>query len=200
MIQNTVNNWLRRLTTGQPAKRAERRFSRWIDQAERLEERQVLSAVTGAEELPVPAEVASTTIETSSASPKHGRHAAQKAVTYPTLTGVWNLNASAVIDGDPPLNFSGTVQISQNNRKITGNVQLSGLPLFTIKGKLSNTNVFDLSGSTKFPVDFGNGDFHAIKGQLSIDFNQNLVNFTGTVQRTIFGHTINVSLTGSKQM
>lgn len=196
MFQNRVKIWLRQLISGQRAvKRVARPFGMWIDRAELLEERQVLSAVTGLEELPVGAEVASTT----EAPGKHAGHHGKK-VTFPTVTGVWNLTASAVIDGDPPLVFTGTVDISQNKGKVTGNVQLQGLPLFEIKGKLSKTNLNSLSGSTKFPVDFGNGDFHAIKGSLTLNYAQGFASFSGTVNRTIFGHTIVVTLTGNKTM
>lgn len=195
MIENTVKNWLRQLLASpRAAKRAERPFSRWIDQTELLEDRQVLSAVTGT----VPAEVDSSAVETQSAKPKHAGHS-KAAVQYPNVAGTWNLTASAVIDGDEPFVFTGTVNIVQNKGKVTGTVNLVDLPTFTIKGKLSKTNVLSLSGSTKFPVDFGDGVFREIKGDVTINYAQGVASFNGTVNRTIFGHTIVVTLTGSKQ-
>lgn len=196
MIENTVTNWLRQLIASpRAAKRVERPFSRWIDQTEQLEDRQVLSAVTGT---PVPADVASSTGETQSAKPKHAGHS-KSMVEYPNVAGTWNLTASASIDGDTPEVFTGTVNITQNKGKITGTVNLVDLPSFDIKGKLSKTSVLNFSGSTRFPVDFGDGVFHEIKGDVTINYAQGAASFSGSVNRTIFGHTLAVTLTGTKQ-
>lgn len=205
MPERKMKTWWRQLISGTTPvrKRKPRSFDRWIDRAEQLEERQVLSAVSGLEEIPLAAEVAPPVAETLSAPAKHkhGHHRAhgKAAPEFPVVTGNWDLTASVVLDGDPPVVFTGTVQISQNKGKITGNVQLSGLPLFTIKGKLSKSDVTDLHGSTKFPVEISEGNFRGVKGSVDLHFNPNLQSFSGTVNRTIFGYTIDVALTGTKQ-
>jgi hypothetical protein len=76
---------------------------------------------------------------------------------------------------------------------------MQGIPPFTIKGKLGKTNTSSLSGSTKFPVDIGDGDFRFIKGDVTINYAQGFATFTGSINRTIFGQTISVTLTGTKQ-
>ncbi len=203
MSEQKVQTWLRQLIacSGSVAKRRPRSFHRWVDQTEQLEARQFLSAVMGIEELPIPVEVASPVVETLSKTAKHKHHQAhgKAAPEFPVVTGTWGLTASVVLDGDPPIVFNGTVQISQNKGKISGNVQLSGLPLFTIKGKLSRQDVNDLHGSTKFPVEISEGNFRGVKGKLDLHFNQDLQGFTGTVNRSIFGFTIEIDLTGTKQ-
>jgi len=173
---------------------AEERFSHkrrsrgcmcWDHQAEQLENRVVLSSLVGCEQFPAEVRVASV-------SPAAG-------TTYPNLTGVWNLTASAIADGDPLGDFKGTVQISQNKGKLTGVVQLQGLPSFELKGKLDPENVLHLSGKTKFPVELSSGNFRGIRATVNIDYAQDLNSFTGQLHRTIFGHTIDASLTGNRQ-
>ncbi len=201
MSEQMAQNWFQKLISGQRSvvKRKPQSFQRWIDLTERLEERQVLSAIMGTEELPPAVEVAPPVIETLSAASRKHQKSQGKAVEFPVLTGTWNLTATVTLDGDPPIIFTGTVQFSQNKGKLSGNVQLTGLPLFTVTGKLNKREVTDLHGSTKFPVEISEGNFRGVKAKLDLHFNENLQSFTGTANRTIFGYTIEVALAGTKQ-
>lgn len=201
MSELMPTNWLHKLFSGRRtiAKRKRQPLYRWNDQAEQLEERKVLSAAMGTEELAPAVEVSSPVIETLAAAGKHKQHAHGKAVTFPVVTGTFDLVASAVFDGDPPVVYTGTVQLSQKKGVITGNVQVTGLPLFTIKGKLNKQDVADLHGSSKFPVEISQGNFRGVKVSLDLHFNGTQTGFTGTASRTIFGYSIDVALTGTKK-
>lgn len=200
-----MKTWLRQLISANSAirKRQPRSFERRVDRTEQLEQRQMLSAVSGLEEAAAAAEVAPPVVETLSApatqKPGHRQNHGKAALTFPVVTGTWDLTASVVLDGDSPVDYTGTVQISQNKGKITGKIQLSGLPLFTLKGKLSKSEVTDFYGSTRIPVEISEGKFLGVRGSVELHFNQNLQSFSGTVNRTIFGYTIDVALTGTKQ-
>jgi hypothetical protein len=202
MSEQSVKNWLQQFiaSTRPVAKRKPGSLNRWTELIESLEERQVLSAVIGSEELPVPAEVAAPLCDNSAKPAKVDRHQnhGKAAPEFPVVTGVWDLTVSATLNNNTQ-ETTGTVEISQKKGKISGNVQLDGLPLFTIKGSLEKMSMHDLKGSTKYPIEISDGNFHSFKATLTIHFSQDLQSFTGTAHRTVFGQTFNATLTGIKE-
>lgn len=173
------------------------------DGIERLEDRQLLSAVHSGFTVPVvadcvPAEPSSDAAEGSSGRQAH-RHQTRPAQMYPSVAGVWNLTVAADIDDDPTLNFSGTVLLTQKERKIGGSVDLDGLPIFKIRGKLDPSETFQLNGSTRFPIEVSDNRFHFLRGRLTVHFASDVETFNGSVHRVIFGHHIDITLSATKQ-
>lgn len=169
---------------------------------ERLEERQTLSPLHLGLPSPVIADYA--TIKDSSdtaerdSDRKADRHQDRSAQMYPSVAGVWNLTAAADIDDDPTLDFSGTVMLTQNGRKIGGSVRLDGLPTFKIHGKLDQSETFQLNGSTRFPIEVSDNKFHFLRGRLTVSFAPDVETFKGSVHRVIFGHHIDIALSATK--
>ena len=170
---------------------------------EHLESRQLLSAIHSTGTVADVNTVGSTVSEYDSTNSRAADSPTPPQLriepAYPHVAGTWALDAAADIDDDPTLNFSGTVRLEQQGRKIGGTVDLNGLPTFKIKGKLDKSETFELNGKTRFPVEMSEDRFFFIRGQLSVNFSQGVTTFTGQVHRVIFGHHIDIALSATRQ-
>ena len=160
---------------------------------ERLEDRQVLSAIAT---VPLPAGWEGTVEDSSTEALVAVTPSA--APVYPGVAGTWDITIQATVDGDNYGPFQGTVSITQKKGKLTGVVNVPGLPEFTLKGKLDKESLFDLSGKARFPVEVSDDRFFKVRVNLELTFAQNLQSFTGSLDRTIFGHEINGTVNGTK--
>lgn len=181
---------LRCWSIGRSTSRRSSPHTELLGQAEIFEERRLLSGIAI---YPQPLAVQ---IETA---PENFQSVPAAAPVFPSLTGLWNVSASAEVDGESVGNFTGTIEITQKKGKLTGVVQVQGLPTFTIKGKLDKDEVLELSGKSKFPVEVDAGQFRGVRVNVQISFTQDLQSFTGQFDRTIFGHTIEGTISGQRQ-
>lgn len=179
-------------------KRRARRARGWGEQSEVLEVREVLSAVSAA----IAAEVATAqTKHEAKAEAKGSKHEspAKSTVTYPDVTGTWNLIVSAVVDGTPRGPYQGTVQVNQppSHKRITGEVHLTGFQDFRITGKFDKDNLLHLNAKAHIPVDLGSFNLN-IGVSLGLNYSADYQSFTGQGSRSIFGHNISVTMSGAR--
>ncbi|MFO1022484.1 MAG: hypothetical protein U0903_17570 [Planctomycetales bacterium] len=198
LIEQNYRNFLARVFGVKEGgrKRTPRRAQGWGEQSEVLEVRKVLSALNGLEG----AVVAETATHHAKHTQKKLDKAAATPVTYPNVTGTWNVTVSAVVDGQSRGPYQGTVQVSQppSHKRITGQVHLTGFEDFRITGKFDKNNLLHLNGKAHIPVDLGSFNLN-IGVSLGLNYAADYQSFTGQGSRSIFGHDISVTMTGNKQ-
>jgi len=182
--------WSRRQV---PGRRRPRVMGILSGRMELLEHRQVLSAVAT---VPLPAEIG--VADTTADQPLESQVPTSTAPVYPDLTGTWDVTLVGTFDGDPIGPFNGSVSITQKKGKLTGIISVPGLPDFILKGRLDGDNVLEFSGKTRFPYEYKPGKFFRIRLGVDLTYAGDAQSFSGTFHRSIFGHDIDGTVTGTR--
>lgn len=174
----------------------------WGEHGESLEERQVLSAVSGA----VTADVAShqskheAKLEAKAEAKAAKQEPALSPVTYPVVAGAYSVTLTAVIDGETKGPYSGTLQLSQNksHKRIRGEVSLEGFPEFRLTGKFNRDDLHAVKGVAHIPANPGGDIVFRIFAHLDITYSSDFSSFTGHAHRNFFGRDVDVTFSGVK--
>lgn len=193
--QQKLMEMLKNLIAGTrvPTRRKSRVSGILTESTELLEQRKVLSGIAT---VPLPPGFES--VAAAAGQPAVAKIPTNTVPVFPDVTGMWDITLVGVFDGDPIGPFNGTVSIAQKNGKVKGVVQIPGLPDFTLKGKLDSDNVLELSGSTRFPYEFNPGRFFRIRLDIDLTYAADHNSFNGTFHRSIFGHDIDGTVTGTR--
>ena len=151
------------------AKRIPKNRNTWGSETEQLENRALLSAAScDMAEPAVSAQVA---------------HARRRApVQYPDIAGQWDVTATGQFEG------TGTVNITQDGKRVTSTINIEGIGEFTAKGTFKRREPFVLKFRTPrldvpdFPID--------VRLSVQINFpsgNLTPTTFTGTVKAPFVG-------------
>lgn len=153
MANSIWHNWMSNLglATGTAKKRIVRDRQRWELASELLENRAMLSAVTGAE--PVAAEVAQ-----------------GKAVEAPNVVGTWDVTATGI--------GSGTAVLTQKGAKVTAQISIDGLPSFKSVGKFKAKTPHSITDTIKVPTPQGK---ISVSISIDFDQSSTPTSFTGSV-------------------
>lgn len=198
--------FLSQLFSGQiirsPRKRKARSGRVWGEQAETLEERQVLSAVTGAGAAEVSTHAAkhAAKLEAKAEAKAAKQDPAVSPVTYPVVAGAYSVTLTAVIDGETKGPYTGTLQLSQNksHKRIRGEVSLEGFPEFRLTGKFNRDDLHAVKGVAHIPANPGGDIVFRIFAHLDITYSADYSSFTGHAHRNFFGRDVDVTFSGTK--
>ncbi|MFO1022477.1 MAG: hypothetical protein U0903_17535 [Planctomycetales bacterium] len=172
----------------------------WGSENETLEARQVLSAVSGAVAAEVATHHARHEAKVAAKTEKHA-DPAKNAITYPNVSGAYNVTLTASINGEEKGPYSGTVQLTQNKsgRRVRGEVSLEGFPQFRIAGHFNKNDLHVVNGVAHIPANPGGDIVFRIFAHLDITFSESYSSFQGHAHKNFFGRDVDVSMTGTKQ-